>query len=110
MLETEVSPTLYFQMQRVEPVGLKNRELTLRCSNDFAKRIVDENKRQLAKMLESVTGIFLRFNSVVQKNEQDEAEESKSPYERFRDLQERDPKIKMLVELFGAELDYNLNR
>ncbi|MDR8391331.1 DNA polymerase III subunit gamma/tau [Aliifodinibius sp. S!AR15-10] len=109
-LKSEVPQTLYFQMQRIEPVALKNRELTLRCTNDFAKRILDENKRLLAKVLDSVVGIFLRFNTVVQKNEEEEKEESKSPYERFKDLQERDPKIKMLVELFGAELDYNLNR
>lgn len=109
-LKEEVPQTLYFQMQRIEPVSLKNRELTLRCSNDFAKRILDENKRELAKILESVTGIFLRFESVVQKDEKQDKEDAKSPYERFKDLQERDPKIKMLVELFGAELDYNLNR
>ncbi|MFH5884546.1 DNA polymerase III subunit gamma/tau [Halalkalibaculum sp. DA3122] len=110
LLKEQVPQTLYFQMQRVEPIALKNRKLTLRCSNDFAKRILDENKRDLAKKLESITGIFLRFESVVQKNEQQDKEEAKSPYERFKDLQERDPKIKMLVELFGAELDYNLNR
>ncbi|MDZ7692146.1 MAG: hypothetical protein U5K69_13610 [Balneolaceae bacterium] len=108
-LKAEIQQTLYFQMMRIEPVKVKNRELTLRCSNDFAKRIVDENKKELAKSLESVTGIFLRFNTQVHQTEQ-ETEETKSPYERFRDLQKRDPKIKMLVELFGAELDYNLNR
>ncbi len=33
-----------------------------------------------------------------------------APYERFKKLQDRDPTIKKLVELFGAELDYNLNQ
>jgi len=108
-LRSQVQQMLYFQMQRMEPVALKNRELTLRCSDDFAKKILEENKKRLAKVLEAEIGVFLRLKCNVRKTEQ-ETEESKSPYERFKALQERDPKIKKLVELFGAELDYNLNQ
>ena len=100
---------LYFQMQRVEPIELKNGILRLRCNDDFAKKIVDENKRRLAKFLEDEIGAFLNFESIVQKDES-KTEESTSPYERFKKLQKRDPTIKKLVELFGAELDYNLNQ
>lgn len=99
---------LYFQMQRIDPIKLKNRELTLRCNDDFAQQVVEENKRELGKILEKIIGVFLRFKCIVQKTEED-SEESMSPYERFKRLQERDPKIKTLVELFGAELDYNLS-
>jgi len=109
LLRERVQQMLYFQMQRMEPIELKNRELTLRCADDFAKKILEENKKRLSKVLEEEIGIFLRLKCKVQKTEQ-EAEESKSPYERFKALQERDPKIKTLVELFGAELDYNLNQ
>jgi len=108
-LRSKVQQMLYFQMQRMDPVALKNRELTLRCSDDFAKKILEENIKRLAKVLEDEIGIFLRLKCIVQKTEQD-TEESMSPYERFKALQERDPKIKKLVELFGAELDYNLNQ
>lgn len=108
-LRQHVPQMLYFQMQRVDPIQLKNGELSLRCNDDFAKKIVDENKRRLGKLLEDEIGAFLNFSTVVQKDESD-PEESMSPYERFKKLQERDPTIKKLVELFGAELDYNLNR
>lgn len=108
-LRKEVPQMLYFQMQRLEPTKLKNRKLTLRCSDDFAKKIIEENSRNLGKLLERKIGLFLQIRCIVKKNKQD-AEESMSPYERFKKLQERDPKIKTLVELFGAELDYNLNR
>ncbi|MDZ7683614.1 MAG: hypothetical protein U5J63_18355 [Fodinibius sp.] len=100
---------LYIQMQRVEPIKLKNGALTLQCNDDFAKQIVDENKRDLSKSLQEQLGAFLTFNCVV-KMQETNTEDAKSPYERFKDLQERDPTIKKLVELFGAELDYNLNR
>lgn len=108
-LRKHVPQMLYFQMQRVDPIKLKNGSLLLRCNDDFAKKIVEENKRQLGKLLEKEIEAFLTFKCVVQKNESD-AEESMSPYERFKRLQKRDPRIKTLVELFGAELDYNLNQ
>lgn len=108
-LRSQVQQMLYFQMQRMEPVALKNRELTFRCNDNFAQKILEENKKRLAKVLEGEVGIFLRLKCIVQKSEQDTGE-SMSPYERFKALQDRDPKIKTLVELFGAELDYNLNQ
>ena len=108
-LKEQVAQMLYFQMQRVEPIKLKNRELVLRCNDDFAKKMVEEHQRELAKILEGKVGGFLRFSCVVQKDDK-EVESTMSPYERFKQLQERDPQVKMLVELFGAELDYNLNQ
>lgn len=108
-LKEHVPQMLYFQMQRVEPVKLKNRELLLQCNDTFAQKMVEEHKRELAKILEGNVGGFLRFNCQVRPKKQDE-ETSMSPYERFKKLQQRDPQIKMLVELFGAELDYNLNQ
>lgn len=108
-LKPHVQQMLYFQMQRVEPIELKNRELLLQCNDDFAKTMVEEHKRELAKFLEGKIGGFLRFSCKVRKNKH-QTESSMSPYERFKKLQKRDPQIKMLVELFGAELDYNLNQ
>jgi DNA polymerase-3 subunit gamma/tau len=108
-LREHVPQMLYFQMQRVDPVELKNGDLKLRANDDFAKKIVDENRRRLGKFLEDEIGAFLNLACMVQKQEKS-GEESMSPYERFKKLQERDPTIKKLVELFGAELDYNLNQ
>jgi DNA polymerase-3 subunit gamma/tau len=108
-LRQHVPQMLYFQMQRVDPVELKNGDLKLRANDDFAKKIVDENRRRLGKFLEDEIGAFLNLTCIVQKQEKT-GEESMSPYERFKKLQERDPTIKKLVELFGAELDYNLNQ
>ncbi|WP_372636573.1 hypothetical protein, partial [Fodinibius sp.] len=108
-LRKEVPQMLYFQMQRVEPVSLEKGTLLLRCNDDFAKKIVDENSRRLGKILEHQIDAFLNIDCRVQKNN-DSTQQSESPYERFKKLQERDPTIKTLVDLFGAELDYNLNQ
>ncbi len=108
-LKKHVPQMLYFQMQRVEPIKLKNRELFLQCNDDFAKKMVDEHKQELAKILEGIIGGFLRFSCRVREETPDD-ESTLSPYERFKKLQKRDPAIKKLVELFGAELDYNLSQ
>lgn len=108
-LRHHVPHLLYLQMQRVEPAELKNGDLKLRATDEFAKKIVDENNRRLGKFLEDELGTFLSFTCIVKKQDK-KTEESMSPYERFKKLQERDPTIKKLVELFGAELDYNLNQ
>ena len=108
-LKQNMPHLLYLQMQRVDPVELKNGELILHCKDDFSKRIVDENRRRLCKVLQNEIGAYLNFKCVVKKQETN-SEESMSPYERFKRLQNRDPMIKKLVELFGAELDYNLNQ
>lgn len=108
-LRQHVPQSLYFQMQRLEPLKLSNRDLLLRCGDDFAKQMVEENRRSLGKILEQHLGAYLNFTCRVQRSEEDEAE-SPNPYERFKKLQQRDPTIRKLVELFGAELDYNLNQ
>ena len=109
LLRQDVPQMLYFQMQRLKPISLKNGDLLLRCNDDFAQKIVEENKRQLGQILAQGIGAFLNISCKVQKDKSN-SEQSMSPYERFKKLQKRDPTIKTLVELFGAELDYNLNR
>src|SRR5699024_6118940 len=104
LLRREVPQMLYFQMQRLKPTELKNGDLLLHCNDGFAKKVIQENKRQLAKLLSKKIGAFLNIRCKVQKDESAK-EQSKSPYERFKELQQRDPTIKTLVELFGAELD-----
>ncbi|GAA5522548.1 DNA polymerase III subunit gamma/tau [Aliifodinibius salicampi] len=108
-LRKEVPQMLYFQMQRLKPAKLENGDLLLHCNDDFAKQVVEENSRQLGQILGKQLNAFLNIKCKVKKRETTE-EESMSPYERFKKLQERDPTIKTLVELFGAELDYNLNQ
>ncbi len=108
-LRKEVPQMLYFQMQRLKPAKLENGDLLLHCNDDFAKQVVEENSRQLGQILGTQLNAFLNIKCKVKKRETNE-EDSMSPYERFKKLQERDPTIKTLVELFGAELDYNLNQ
>lgn len=104
-LKKHVPQMLYFQMQRIEPIDLKHGEVLLRCGDPFALKMVEENEMDLRKILKRVTGATLQLKCKIEQSAE-QKRESMSPYERFKKLQERDPTIRAIVELFGAELEY----
>lgn len=104
-LKKHVPQMLYFQMQRIEPIALKHGEVLLRCGDPFALKMVEENETELRKILKRVTGATLRLTCKIEQSAE-QKRESMSPYERFKKLQEKDPTIRTIVELFGAELEY----
>ena len=105
LLEKRVSKTIYHQMENVQLKQLKGTELILSVNNAFAVNIVEENKMALSEVLKEVMGIHLRLKCVVER-QKSEAEESVSPYERFKQIQKKDPQLGTIVELFGAEMEY----
>ncbi len=103
-LNGSVSSILKMQTERALPVRLKGSELSLECDNQLAKTMLDEQARELAGKLQECIGVLLRFNvEVSQKVKQTEA---RNPYERFKEIQQKDPMVQSLVERFGAELEY----
>ena len=95
---------LHLQIERMKVVKLKGSELYLECENPFAKKMVDEQKSELQKKLKECVGCLLRFNVSV--GEQEGREKPMSVYERFKQIQQKDPIIRDIVEIFGAELEY----
>ena len=95
---------LHLQMERVKVLKLKGSELFLECDNPFAQKMLDEQKSELQKKLKECVGALLRFNVSI--GEQEEREKPMSVYERFKQIQQNDPIIRDIVEIFGAELEY----
>lgn len=104
-LEGDIPKILELQIQRVKPSSLKGTELVLECDNAFAKQMVDEQAHDLSLRLKEHIGAMLRFKSEVKKGAE-KVQRAKNPYERFKEIQQKDPIIKDLVERFGAELEY----
>ena len=103
-LNGSVSSILKMQTERALPVRLKGTELSLECDNQLAKTMLDEQAKELAGKLQECIGVTLRFNvEVSQKTKQTTA---RNPYERFKEIQQKDPMVRSLVERFGAELEY----
>ncbi|PWN07676.1 DNA polymerase III subunit gamma/tau [Rhodohalobacter mucosus] len=96
---------LYFQLLRVEIKELKGTDLIVSADNEFATRLLEENQQMLSSMFREVSGTFLRMKCIVERSEKKKSE-SLSPYERFKELQKKDPNLRTIVELFGAELEY----
>ena len=102
--EKEAPRMLYFEVKKLSLRDLNGTELKVSTDNEFAKTMLHENETLLAGIMKKVTGRRIRFQCVVERAEK--KEESLSPYERFKELQQKDPKLKSVVELFGAELEY----
>lgn len=103
-LNGSVSSILKMQTERALPIRLKGTELSLECDNQLAKTMLDEQAKELAGKLQECIGVLLRFNvEVSQKTKQTTA---RNPYERFKEIQQKDPIVRSLVERFGAELEY----
>lgn len=96
---------LYYQIQRLQVQSLKGRELHVSVDNEFAHKMVAENRQLLGELLKEEVGVKLQFQCEVVRDSTQKPE-SLSAYEHFKQLQQKDPHIRTLVELFGAELEY----
>lgn len=104
-LKSDFPMVLQLQVERVKPTSLKGTELTMQCDNPLAMKMLEEQAPDLARKLKECLGTMLRFKfELVKPN--GEASKARNPYERFKEIQEKDPIIKELVERFGAELEY----
>ncbi len=104
-LENKIPKVLELQVQRVQPTKLKGNELLLECDNAFAQQMLDEQAQDLSLRLKEHIGVKLRFRTEVKKGAENTSK-AKNPYERFKEIQQKDPIIRDLVERFGAELEY----
>ncbi len=104
-LKGDFPMVLQLQVERVKPVRLTGSELCLECDNPLAMKMLEEQAQDLARKLKEHLGCMLRFKfELIKPN--GEASKARNPYERFKEIQEKDPIIKDLVERFGAELEY----
>ncbi len=104
-LENNVSKILELQVQRVIPSSLSGNELVIECDNALAKKMMDEQAHELCVKLKEHVGTMLRFKTVVKKNEAQQTA-SLSNYDRFKEIQQKDPMVRELVERLGAELEF----
>ncbi|WP_340104003.1 DNA polymerase III subunit gamma/tau [Rhodohalobacter sp. 8-1] len=95
---------LYMQVLRVTLKQLRGTELVVAADTEFATNLFDANQPLLSELMKRTVGVRIRIKCIVERNEK--KKETKSPYERFKELQKKDPHLKTVVELFGAELDY----
>lgn len=104
-LKDEVQYLLFEQMNRVQVKDLKGSEVIVSASDEFARKLIDENQKTLSSLFKEQNGVFVRFRCIVERAKKKESQEL-NPYERFRELQKKDPQLRSIVEIFGAEFEY----
>ncbi|MGM0505805.1 MAG: DNA polymerase III subunit gamma/tau [Bacteroidota bacterium] len=105
LAEKKAPRMLYFQLQRVQCRDLTGNQLEVEVENEFSSRLLDENQELLSQLFARVTGRMIRVKGTVSVSKEPKRERM-SPYERFQEIQKKDPTLKKIVELFGAELEY----
>jgi DNA polymerase III subunit gamma/tau len=105
VVKTKSTPTVFFAMQNTEPVDLSKGELTLRCPDMFAMNLIRENRIVMQDCLKNVLHRKLRFHCELRQTTAND-KVAADPYAKFKQLQQNDPRIKTIVDLFGAELEY----
>ncbi|MEX0680541.1 MAG: DNA polymerase III subunit gamma/tau [Balneolales bacterium] len=104
-LQAETSNMLSFSIQRTRPVALDEGVITLECNDSFTQDLIREQQRKLSKIAREHLGYAIRFTSRLVEY-QKRTDTVEDPYAHFSKLQKSDPKLKQLIELFGAELEY----
>lgn len=103
-VEPKVNMTMNVFLGRCKVDSVKENIIYIQVSDPLGEKVIEQHKRTLAisfnEILESRVQVEARF--VRDKNE----EQQLDFYERFKLLQKKDPKVKSIIELFGAELIY----
>ena len=90
-------------MQNTLPIDVKNRQIIVQCNDSFAAKLIEEHHTSLVSSLRRLTGKNLTLHCVVKAVQQDD--EMNDPFKRFKLIQKEDPKIRTIVDVFGAEID-----
>ncbi len=105
-LRPPVSQSLILALDRVKPSDLKGRLLTLETPDPFVLDMLETNSRFLSEQLEPHLGQRFKIQGrLIQVGNTEQTEED--PFAKFERLQKQDPKLRQIVELFGAEIDWN---
>ena len=103
---SELQPTFHLVIKRTRPIDIQENTVVLEVSDDFTAELIENNKRDIAKVLSDCLGQRVSIDSILAKSTTNNKQSD--PYERFRKLQQQDPILRAVVEFFGAELDYTI--
>lgn len=104
-LDGRIPKILELQVERVKPVELLGDQLILECDNPLSKQMLDQQARELSVLLKEHIGVMVRLQININNKKTAQTKE-KNPYEFFKELVQKDPILKDIVDKLGAELEY----
>ena len=103
MVREQQGQTVYFTAQQAVPVDLEDGCVWVECNDAFTQNIFQEQRRIFSRILSRCFSCQLTIDCRLVQTKP--AVESLDPYTRFRKLQQKDPKLRAIVDLFGAEIE-----
>lgn len=102
--------TLRMAMDNVEPVDVRRDLVIVQCSDTFVADMVQGNISELSALFSefmNADGVMLR-TQIRDNQEQEEARAAaeSDPYQQLQKLQQKDPRLKTIIQAFEAELRY----
>lgn len=99
------STSLKVILSQTIPIKLIRQQLILQINDHFAKEALSSNRKDIEKSLLDYFGSVLNIDSEIVATTEEKIEEL-DPIDQLMRLQETEPKIKTIIELFGAEPEF----
>lgn len=100
----QIPQILYYAILRSEAVDLNHNELTVQAADAFSLKLLEEHRRSISGLLSTYHESTLSIRTTLKMGET--ASTADDPYTRFKAMARENPKLRLLVDLFGAELEY----
>ncbi len=100
----QIPQILYYAVIRSEAVDLKHHELTIQAADAFSQKLLEEHRKAISGLLSTYHESTLGIRTTLKTGEASVTADD--PYTRFKAMARENPKLRLLVDLFGAELEY----
>jgi DNA polymerase-3 subunit gamma/tau len=101
---SQIPEIVFFSLNRTSFVDLRFGLVTMECLDPFSYKLLQEHHKTVSALLSSFHEIELTVKFVLKMD--DHPVDSEDPYTRFKEMVKNDPKLRLIVDLFGAELEY----
>lgn len=101
---TQIPEIVFFSLNRTSFVDLRFGLVTMECMDPFSFKLLQEHHKTVSALLSSFHEIELTVKFELKMD--DHPVGSEDPYSRFKEMVKNDPKLRLIVDLFGAELEY----
>ena len=102
-VKTDCAQLVSFSISRTKLLDVRGRIIQLECQDELTLQLIRQNEQQLTACFEKVLSVSLYIEATVSKVQ---PENHNDPYTQFKKIQQADPKVRAIVDIFGAELDY----
>jgi DNA polymerase III subunit gamma/tau len=96
---------VFFAVNRTRATQVLHNGITLECQDELTAQLIAQHRAQLEGSFTNILGASIELKTAIRVADPTQ-QDSNDPYAQFRLLQKQDPKLRLIVDTFGAELEY----